>query len=150
MTKTLWLPFQVALCLYLGDYFILWAIPDTLDLGHLTQTESNPNISRVSYESLASEHVLGNEAPESSYGIGMAKRTRLSLAWSPLLRSDILLCFVIFFLKRVAFTSESFIFQYASVRLGWELRQTAQLQFVQASGQFWSRQYCCQFLQLMC
>lgn len=39
-----------------------------------------------------------------------------------------------FFLKRVAFTSENFVFQYASEKFGWPLRQTVRLGFAAAVG----------------
>lgn len=43
-------------------------------------------------------------------------------------------CLAAFFFKRVAFTSESFMFQYASEKFGWELRRTTWLRVASASG----------------
>jgi len=43
-------------------------------------------------------------------------------------------CLAAFFLKRVAFTSEGFMFQYASEKFGWELAQTTWLRVASALG----------------
>lgn len=43
-------------------------------------------------------------------------------------------CLAAFFLKRVAFTSEGFMFQYTSEKFGWELRRTTWLRVASASG----------------
>ncbi|EJT80754.1 hypothetical protein GGTG_00748 [Gaeumannomyces tritici R3-111a-1] len=43
-------------------------------------------------------------------------------------------CLASFFLKRVAFASEGFAFQYASEKFGWELRQTTWLRTASAAG----------------
>ena len=46
----------------------------------------------------------------------------------------LIFCLAAFFLKRVAFTSESFVYQYVSEKFGWELRKTAWLGFASAAG----------------
>lgn len=43
-------------------------------------------------------------------------------------------CLTAFFFKRVAFTSENFMFQYVLKKFGWELRRTTWLRMTFASG----------------
>ncbi|KAF2676239.1 MFS general substrate transporter [Lentithecium fluviatile CBS 122367] len=49
-------------------------------------------------------------------------------ALSGFVTTNLLVCFSIFFLKRLAFTSENFVFQYASKVLQWKLAKTAWIQ----------------------
>lgn len=55
-------------------------------------------------------------------------------------------CLAAFFLKRVAFTSEGFMFQYASEKFLWELRQTTWLRVAAASGAVFVTLFACPLL----
>jgi hypothetical protein len=52
-------------------------------------------------------------------------------------------CLFAFFLKRVAFTSEGFMFQYASEKFGWKLQQTTWLRVFAALGAIFTTMIAC-------
>lgn len=52
-------------------------------------------------------------------------------------------CLVTFFVKRVAFASESFVFQYASERFLWPLHRTTSLRVATASGAIFATLIAC-------
>jgi hypothetical protein len=50
-------------------------------------------------------------------------------AFADFMSQSLIVCFAIFFFKRLAFTSETFVFQYASKVLKWKFEKTAWIQF---------------------
>jgi hypothetical protein len=58
-------------------------------------------------------------------------------------------CLTAFFMKRVAFASEGFMFQYASEKFLWQLQQTTWLRIAQASGAISATLIICPFLALL-
>ena len=59
-------------------------------------------------------------------------------------------CLAGFLLKRIAFTSEGFIFQYASEKFGWKLRETTWLRVSAAAGAIVTTLIICPLLSWFC
>lgn len=107
--RSLWLPFEVAFANYAVIYLLLWWTPETWSPRKRLSTSSSDEHSRWA---------------------GMLSKDSHLLSW------NMLICFAAFFLKRTAFTSETFVYQYVSKELSWPLRRTAILQFTRWTGSF--------------
>lgn len=114
LSKSTWLPFQVAFGLYAAIVLVLCVVPETLEA-------KKPALGDVADDNLSRE--LPHQAPVTSHN-------------GTFLSANVLLCFLQFFLKRTGFTSENFVYQYASRELGWPLRRTAVLQLAKWMGAF--------------
>lgn len=123
MSRSLWLPFTLALVLCLTQLGIAFAI---------TENERNSPVPENSHSHLDSTD--GNEAEPLLSGIPSVqeRQTPASLdfrsAKEKLLKilsiPQIVTCLVIFPLKRAGFQSQPFIYQYASERFRLKLQQT--------------------------
>lgn len=134
--RSIWAPFQLAIALALVCYTVIWTMPETLqskgpsyillpDPGHDLLLDGDIG------QSLAEAEDSPPEArPTPVISPANSRTEAMQLLFVP----NLFLCFILFFVKRIAFMSDYFWYQYASERFHWQLRQTAWLRVSQAVG----------------
>ncbi|KAF2124973.1 MFS general substrate transporter [Dothidotthia symphoricarpi CBS 119687] len=149
-----------SLPLLFGLVFLLWILTfismslfrETLRIKHDTGTSAlstqSPGTSEleertscdISHEPADSEYLASIPKPGERTSGEPFFRWRIFRTMSRFIREtcsgfmtrNLTVCFAIFVLKRLAFTSENFVFQYASKMLHWKLEKTAWIQFTQS------------------
>lgn len=162
MRQSTFTPFWVAISINCASLLLARLIGQPTKLlgsrGYIPVEELEPELlsGRESTPMITSpEDITLLESPHPQ--IITAQQTGLPLAWNNLHESiseaAILFrdpvskfCLTTFFFKRVAFASEGFMFQYASEKFLWQLRQTTWLRVAQASGAITSTLIVCPFL----
>lgn len=148
MSRSLYAPFLVAItvdsfCLVLIN-FIPFSIPSTRSCFALVEDQDSTSFQDpddLSPTTAHAEMALIAQSPVPS----PANKTTVKSAWSRALESisnaSVLFehpaskfCSIAYFLKRIAFASEAFMFQYASEKFLWALYQTTWLRVAQACG----------------
>lgn len=119
--------------------FILWILILTALYFFEEKIKINTNASNVQTATPESEHSvvpanLQRRNPKASirlfFTMMLSRLTRfLRTTLASFATKNLAICFAIFFLKRIAFTSDTYIFQYASRILNWSLRKTAWIEF---------------------
>ena len=141
MDQSIWRPFQVAICLTLLSLVIVMAIHEDWQLSNSSKLDRPSSGDSQSLDSTQTprsiagrdEHQYASVSQEDELSTQATAGTH-SVAWGQLYTKNLLLCYTMFFVKRLAFTSEAFIYQYAAQYLRWPLRQTTKLQFSRATG----------------
>lgn len=134
MDVNIWRPFQLAVAVSLLSLPILYHIPE-----RWTQNSKKHDAlptTEASNLGYAREEIPRNYAAvqqEDSDG-DSDKRREYSRRGSELYSPQLLLCYSMFFLKRLGFMSYPFIYQFASRTLHWPLRRTTILQISEAVG----------------
>lgn len=143
--RSIWEPFQLAIAIAFLCYTIIWTMPETLrpstpSYTLLSSPTPSPDFLR-SYDIDQPPPSPASTPPPSPSPIpptnpSTTRTEALSLFLFPNLR----LCFLLFFMKRIAMMSDYFWYRYASERFHWALGQTAWLRVSQAVGaSFYSR-----------
>lgn len=141
MDVSIWRPFILAVFLSLASVPFLLVIPENWHLATPRVVDIAPRSSHDSTDSIqipdASEtpsgHTYSSLPQEEPVNTTIVKQRRMEDP-NQLFASGLLLCYTMFFLKRLAFTSQSFVYQYASQYLQWSLERTVILQFSRAMG----------------
>ncbi len=137
MDGNIWRPFQVAVAGSLLSLPIILCMPE-----HWNPKKHDISVHR---EATGADDIIDNAQEQTVPGYvavgpqdepdGEPGRKREYSRWdSQLYSPDLLLCYCMFFLKRLAFTSEQFVYQFASQYLHWPLRRTTVLQLSRAAG----------------
>jgi hypothetical protein len=145
MARSLWLPFGLGLSAYGLIYVVVLTMQETHSI-----TDNSPTIDTVSpsadipdefsptepllLSSEGSSHSTVANVQASDEGAetqALAAKTKFS---DMLANRNVVVCFVELFLRRVAFMSENYFYQYASERFGLQLRQTPLFRLAQALG----------------
>lgn len=134
MDVNIWRPFQLAVGVSLLSLPILFHIPerwtpnskkhDTLSSTEATSLGYAPEEMPNDYAAVQQEDSDGESDRRREYS------RRSSELYSP----QLLLCYSMFFLKRLGFMSYPFVYQFASRALHWPLRRTTILQISEAVG----------------
>lgn len=137
--RSIWAPFHLAIALALLCYTIIWTVPETLQIKTPSYTLlPSPSPSPDLLRSYDIDHTppSGTAAtPPSSPPIPLTAPLNPRTEGPTLFRiPNLRLCFLLFFIKRIAMMSDYFWYQYASERFHWALRQTAWLRVSQAVG----------------
>lgn len=119
MSVNVWLPFFVGIGAYILMLLVVLAMPDTKPTLHTTQIED------VDLE-VESTNVVGSPNQISFPLMGPVA----SLLKVP----NLIICFILFLVKRTAFMSENLFYQNASVKYNLQLRQTPWFRSVKAVG----------------
>lgn len=142
MKKSIWFPFGLAISLDLACYPFMLALPETWKPDHLssspaTSREESPLLGEVEEPSPVAESECSLESTHGSVGDGLGKiRNRLSTTFELFLIPNLRLSFIFFFLRAIAVSNTTFIIQYASKKLSWELSETAWLLVIRSGGSF--------------
>ena len=150
MKQNLYIPFWISVTTYCASLVIAFVMnePD-----QNSDCQQYVNIADQGYRSSTSEDSVADSAAISSPAlapnnsqISQAPKVVMlyiqqiaSLFHSPASH----FCLAAFFVKRVAFASESFVFQYASEKFLWPLRQTTGLRVATASGAIFATLIAC-------
>lgn len=134
MDVDIWRPFQLAVAVSLLSLPILYHIPErwtqnSKKYDTLPTTEAS-NLGYASEEIPRNYAAVQQEDSDGESGIRREHSRRGSELYSP----QLLLCYSMFFLKRLGFMSYPFIYQFASRTLHWPLRKTTILQISEAVG----------------
>lgn len=141
MKKNLYVPFLVSVTTYCASLVIAFVMNE---LDQNSDCQQYVNIEDQEYRSSISEDSVADSAATTSPALApdnlqfsqaqkivtLYTQQIASLFHSPASH----FCLAAFFVKRVAFASESFVFQYASEKFLWPLRQTTGLRVATASG----------------
>ena len=141
MKQNLYIPFWVSVTTYCASLVIAFVMNES---DQNSDCQQYVNIADQEYRSSTSEDSVADSAatispalaPDHSQFSQAQKLVMLyiqqiaGLFHSPASH----FCLAAFFVKRVAFASESFVFQYASEKFLWPLRQTTGLRVATASG----------------
>lgn len=137
----LYIPFLVIVVLICIRFVLLWLLPETAQ--SLQRFESVPNDDQASHaqsEVLDEPHQsFGPEEDHQSPNPGATKITEprsrtLKSILELIQRPQLQFCFLAILFKRVAFSSETLLYQYASDVLNTQLSHTAWLRALQAVG----------------
>lgn len=134
MEVNIWLPFQLAVGVSLLSLPILFHIPERW---HTPNPKKSDTLSTTEATNLgyAPEEIPHNYAAvQQEDSDGESDRRREYSRGSELYSPQLLLCYSMFFLKRLGFMSYPFIYQFASRALHWPLRRTTILQISEAMG----------------
>lgn len=134
MKNSVFVPFVVSFAVLLVSFGILFAVQEPAssnELGEYTAIAPEEDTAN-DVQSVSPQRVPPHQSPDIWTG-DAAKEFAVNLL--TLFRKPVLVfCLSAFFLKRVAFTSENFVYQYASERFDWQLRETAWLGFAAGAG----------------
>jgi hypothetical protein len=161
MGRSIYAPFWVAVAVNGLSFILIGAISYPERTQDATGTEENQYSPVVSEPQdplidTANPAIVLSDSPQSSmddpvYKVWRATRGKTLLR--SILRTFTLLkhpaarfCFVSYVLKRVAFASEGFMFQYASEKFLWPLHKTTWLRVAQASGAISATLLICPFV----
>jgi len=148
MDKNLYIPFWISISTYLLSLLIALAIKEPI---HDSNNQLYVTVVDQDYGSIGSEESIAEQsamtspipAPNDSQLPEVANQI---VVWTMLLNLKIRqitrlfrspasqFCLAVFFVKRIAFASESYVFQYASENLLWPLHQTTCLRVATASS----------------
>ena len=117
MQHSIWLAFLAIICTAVLRYPVIWAIPGT---AHLPVPIFQENLPSTMAEPGPTQPLLNRRAREPAERPSSAAKLRALLA-----HNGVLFCFTCFLVKRIAFTSEFLMFQYASELLHQPLNNTA-------------------------
>jgi len=109
MSVNVWLPFLVAIGVYVLMLLVVVAMPEAKK--HLDTTQLETSTLQIEPQGPTSED------NDSSVHIAQPVISMLKTR-------NLVICFLLFFLKRTAFMSEMFFYQYASTKFDLKLRQT--------------------------
>jgi hypothetical protein len=151
MSKSIWLPFELAISLDLVCYPLMLAMPETWkpilpsEISHPVREEQPMPDQRISpdpsmqHPSTSAEQDQTREPDALMHSVKIwiqRARVFLSEIFKVFLIPNLLFCFTIFFLRAIAVSNTTLLFQYASKRLSWKLGQTAWLLVVRSAGAF--------------
>jgi len=144
MARSLWLPFGLGLSAYGLIYVVVFTMQETHNMPDNSPTIDSVSPSAdISDEFSPTEHLLLNSegshstvadvqaSDEEAETQALAAKTKFS---DMLANRNVMVCFVELFLRRVAFMSENYFYQYASERFELQLRQTPLFRLAQALG----------------
>jgi hypothetical protein len=109
MRVNVWLPFLVALGAYTSMLLVILAMP-----------ESKKQLKTTQVETLSLQDEPTGPTNEDNQSSILLARPVVEMLKTP----NLVICFLLFFLKRTAFMSEMFSYQHASAKFDLELRQT--------------------------
>lgn len=109
MSASFWLPFVVSIGAYILMLLVILAMPEPKKQLHTTRAE----ILNVQDEPTEA-------TTEDNQSSKISHRPLSGMLKTP----NLVICFLLYFLKRTAFMSEIFFYQYASANFDFELRQT--------------------------
>ena len=150
MNKNLYIPFWISITTYLVSLLIAFIMnePD-----HKIDRQQYVAISGQEYSTFVLEESVPDPtaitspalAPNNPQFLKIPKLGKLHLQQIAILfRSPAShFCLAAFFVKRIAFASESFVFQYASEKFLWPLHQTTYLRVATASGAIFATLIAC-------
>lgn len=145
MTRSLWLPFGLGLSAYGLIYLVVLIMQETHSIPDKSPTiETVSPLADISDETSPTEPLLLNTEGSSHSTVAdvqasdrgaetqaLATKTKFS---DMLANPNVVVCFVELFLRRAAFMSENYFYQYASERFELQLRQTPLFRLAQALG----------------
>jgi hypothetical protein len=135
----LWLPFTISFAMLLAHFFILYTTPETSPtksvltpfVNMTTSEEAEPlysldmDVQRVeASEGYETRHSLDKRPPDVTLNGVKVMLQHLGLS----------LIFLAFVVKRIAFASENFIYQYASEKMGMKLSATVLARVAHMTG----------------
>lgn len=134
MELNIWRPFQLAVAISLLSLPILYHIPERwAPNSKKHDTLASTEASNLGYAPEETTHNYATVQQDDSDGESDRRQEhprRSSDLYSP----QLLLCYSMFFLKRLGFMSYPFVYQFASRTLHWPLRRTTVLQISEAVG----------------
>lgn len=134
MDVNIWRPFHLAVGVSLLSLPILYHIPERWKPNTKKHdTPSNTEATKLRYEPEEIPYKYAAIHQEDSDGESDSRR-EYSRGGSELYSPQLLLCYSMFFLKRLGFMSYPFVYQFASRALHWPLRRTTILQISEAVG----------------
>ena len=150
MKKNLYIPFWISISTYSASLIIAF-IMDEPD--HKDDRQKYMAISDQGYSTLVVEESVPNATAITSPALALNNSQFLKISRlvklhiqqiTVLFRSPAShFCLAAFFVKRIAFASESFVFQYASEKFLWPLHQTTYLRVATASGAIFATLVAC-------
>lgn len=147
MNTSLYTPFWVSMSMLCACLLLLVLTSEAGDYKKGSQHERNaaPELSPLSEEQTSQDIAPLLQPAESRVPSPNSIRSS-SISWKDFIAASFQqiaflfhnpasqFCLAVFFFKRVAFTSEGFMFQYASERFNWTLQKTSWLRVANASG----------------
>ena len=115
MSVNVWLPFFVAIGAYILMLLVIMTMP-----------EAKKQLSTSQVETLNLQTEYPGPTSEHSRSSVFIARPIVGMLKTP----NLVVCFLLFFLKRTAFMSEIFFYQYASAKFDLEIRQTPWLRSI--------------------
>lgn len=148
MNTSLYTPFWVSMSMLCACLLLLFSTNEAKDHKEGSQYERNaaPEPSPLSEDQVSEDIAPLLQPAESRVPSPNPIRRSSSVSWKEFIATSfqqiVLLfrnpasqfCLAVFFFKRVAFTSEGFMFQYVSERFNWALQKTSWLRVANASG----------------
>lgn len=137
----LWVPFALMMILIAIRFFILWFLPDTgpsrtgLTIAALEEQELSPQTSFPTRTAESPDSI--DDASDRSVGSSASGKPSahiLRKVYDLVQRPQLRFCFLAVLLKRMAFSSQTLLYQYVSDVLGVALSNTAWLRVLQAIG----------------
>jgi hypothetical protein len=136
MKRNLWIPMWIAVALILIRFLVLCALPET-NRTTVTARDSSTSICPGQDDGDRQITNLGPSSAESSnadFDNWNGWRYILPKLLKLVSTRGLIFCFACFFFKRIAFSSESIVYQWASEVLHARLYATAWLRVLQAGG----------------
>ena len=150
MNRNLYIPFWISISTYFASLLIAFIMnePD-----HKNDRQQYMAISGQEYNTFVLEETVPDPtaitspalAPTNSQFLKIPKLVKLYIQQIAILFHSPAshFCLAAFFVKRIAFASESFVFQYASEKFLWPLHQTTYLRVATASGAIFATLIAC-------
>lgn len=132
MSYSLWLPFALALLLYTTQLGVALVAPETKTISPMF---GQPNSSSdLREENEAEDSSLSSFETREQYYPSLEFKSAKEKVFKVLSTPQVIVCLVIFSLKRAGFQSQPFVYQYTSEWFGLELRQTPWLRSALSSS----------------
>lgn len=141
MERSIWMPFHVAVGLTISTLAVVvglrekYEVTDQADVS-TTEFRTSGDLDAIGDPIRTEEregHLYASLPQDPSLPTEATPRGWATLS-GQLYGKGLVLCYVVFFLKRLGFASQPFIYQYASQYLQWPLQRTTVLQFSRAAG----------------